>query len=334
MSARPDRAVIEQAIGWHLRLRNADESTWLEFAEWLGADPAHNDVYETVVDGEAAMLPLLEKATFAQREERHQPLEVQDDQDAVVEGVQAEAEAEAQAARQRRWRWGSLAASLALAIVVGVQVMPAFNTTYRVETVVGESRSVSLDDGSEVQLNGGTRLVLDRSEPRLVEIAHGEARFTVRHDDAEPFTVVAGEQRLVDLGTVFNVVRTDREVRVGVAEGAVRFEGPARTVDLNAGDTLVADNNGAIDVSRRPVASIGSWADGRLVYDQAPLGQVAEDLSRSIGIPIDLPRPMRLRSFSGVIQIDGNRDAVRARVEDLIGATIVDDGTRWSVATR
>lgn len=328
MSALPDRAMVEQAIAWHLRLKDADEDAWIEFAEWLEADPAHNGAYEAVADGDARMLPVLERATFPSKDEQELPPEYANDEDGLVYSVGGEP------VRQNRWRWGALAASIAVAGLFGVQMLPNRDPHFSIETAAGETRTVSLADGSEVQINGGTKIVLDKNDPRLVEIARGEARFAVKHDNADPFTVVAGEQRLVDIGTVFNVVRTDRQLSVGVAEGAVRFEGTARTVNLRAGDSLAADNRGKIEISQRPVASIGSWADGKLVYDQAPLEQVADDLVRSVGISLELPRAMRYKRFSGVIQIDGDRDTLRARLEELIGEKIVADGTHWSVEAR
>jgi transmembrane sensor len=328
MSALPDRAMIDQALAWHLRLKAADEDAWLEFAEWLNADPARNGAYEAVADGDARMLRVLERATFPSNDEHGQPPEISNDEDGAAysgggEGV-----------RRNRWRLAAVAASVTVAGLFGAQMLPNRDTHYSIETAAGETRTVSLADGSEIQLNGGTKIGLDKSDFRLVELARGEARFSVKHDNAAPFTVVAGEQRLVDIGTVFNVVRTDRQLRVGVAAGAVRFEDTAKTVNLRAGDSLAADHRGTIEISKSTVASIGSWAGGKLVYDQAPLQQVADDLSRSIGISLELPRRLRSKSFLGVIQTDGGREAVRARLEELIGEKIVADGTRWSVKAR
>lgn len=326
MSAFRDRAMVDQAIAWHLRLKDADEDAWIEFAKWLSADPAHNDVYQAVADGDERLLPALEKAIFPPDEGQERGAEFADEED--------ELSSRGGALRRGPWRWGALAASIAVVGLLGVQMLPGGDATYRIETSGGETRTVSLDDGSEIQLNGSTRIILDKSDARSVEIARGEAKFAVKHDEANPFIVVAGKERLVDVGTVFNVVRTDRQLRVGVAEGAVRFEGRGRSVSLRAGDTLAADDGGKIEISRSPVASIGSWATGRLVYDQAPLEQVADDLSRSIGVSIELPRRMRSRNFSGVIQTDGDPTAVRARLEELIGEKIAADGTRWSVEAR
>lgn len=328
MSAVPDRAMLEQAIAWHLRLKDANEEAWIEFAEWLNADPAHNGVYEAVADRDAHMLPLLERATFPTSEAHARTPEVSNDEDGPAQGAGGEGP------RRNPWRWGALAASIAVAGLFGVQMMPNWDSRYEVETSPGETRTISLADGSKISLNGSTRIIVDKNNARLVEIARGEARFTVRHDASDPFTVIAGEQRLVDIGTVFNVVHTDQQLRVGVAEGAVRFEGTARTVALRAGDSLAADSRGKVAITQSPVASIGSWAHGELVFDQAPLEQVADDLYRSMGISLELPRGMGSRSFSGVIQTNGDRDIVRARLEELIGETIVADGTRWSVEAR
>jgi transmembrane sensor len=328
MSAVRDRAIVEQAIAWHLRLTDADEEAWIEFAEWLDADPARNGVYEAVADRDAQMLPLLERATFPTGEEHEQPAEVSNDEYGLAQGVAREARS------RKPWRWGALAASIAVAGLFGSQMMPDRDARYAVETTAGEARTVSLADGSTVSLNGNTKIVLDKNNIRLVQLSQGEAQFSVMHDDSDPFTVVAGEQRLVDIGTVFNVVRTDQQLRVGVAEGRVRFEGTGRTVNLQAGDSLAAGRGGEIEISQRPVASIGSWTGGKLVYDQAPLQQVAEDLYRSTGISLQLPQGTGSRSFSGVIQTDGGTEIVRARLEELIGAAIVADGTRWSVEAR
>lgn len=328
MSAVPDRLLLEEAISWHLRLEDAPENIWIEFAEWLNADPAHNRAYEAVADRDARLSPLIERAAFPRGDEHRQPPEFSNDEDGPAYGVNGE-----MPGRTYR-RWGALAASIALAGVFGARMLPSLGTSYSIETPAGRTRTVALADGSKILLNGSTRIVLDRNDTRSVEISRGEARFAVKHDETDPFTVIAGEQRLVDIGTVFNVVRTDRQLRVGVAQGAVRFQGTGRTVELGAGDTLAADDRGKIELSQRPVASIGSWADGELVYDQAPLEQVADDLSRSIGISLTLPPRMRSRSFSGVIQIDGDRETVRIRLEELIGEKIVVDGTRWSIEAR
>lgn len=55
---RPDDEGIHgQAIAWHVRLADASEEDWGEFAAWLEADARHNDAYEAVCDEDLALSP-------------------------------------------------------------------------------------------------------------------------------------------------------------------------------------------------------------------------------------------------------------------------------------
>ncbi|MBI1403881.1 MAG: DUF4880 domain-containing protein [Porphyrobacter sp.] len=330
MQGPPDARILEQAIAWHLRLARGEDAAWAEFADWLEADPAHNDAYEAVADHDQELPALLAAADFPAPVEAHE----------TGDPAQHHADLEAPAGRIGRgppfelWRWGAMAASVALAGFVAVQLMPEQADTYAIATAAGQSRVLALADGSEVRLNGDSRIVLDRNDPRFARLERGEARFAVAHDPQDPFTVAVGDARLVDVGTVFNVVSAPDRMRVGVSEGAVRFEGFSRSVTLGAGDMLSASGSGAVTVARRSAATIGSWADGVLIYDAAPLASVAEDLSRALGVTLVLPAGMEGRAFTGVIQIDGGGETVRTRLEQLLGARIVADKSRWMVEMR
>ena len=73
----------------------------------------------------------------------------------------------------------------------------------------------------------------------------GEATFTVRHDAAHPFVVVAGDHRVQDVGTTFNLVRDRGRFSVEVIEGAVLYDPDGAAVPLAAGQTLRADRRAA-----------------------------------------------------------------------------------------
>lgn len=324
MPNAPDARIMDEAIAWHLRLAQGRDEDWPLFVAWLESDPAHNDAYDIVADQDAALPALLETADVPA------PAEA-----AAVDG---EASVAVLAPPRRRpvaaWRWGALAASLALATFGGVQLMSDKASPYAIETAAGESRTIALADGSEIMLNGDSRITLDRKDPRMARLERGEARFAVEHDAADPFTVTVGDARLVDIGTVFNVVRAGAQMRVGVAEGAVRYEAASRKVDLAAGDMLAVDASGTVTLAKAPATAIGSWADGVLVYDAAPLATVAEDLSRTLGVTMVLPAGLGTRPFSGVIQTDGGAQAVRTRLEKLLDARIVADGSSWTVVAQ
>ena len=119
------------------------------------------------------------------------------------------------------------AAAIFVAILVALPWLTAGPSRHEVATAAGERRIVELGDGSSAVLNGSTRLILDRDDSRYAELAAGEATFTVRHDDARPFQVAAGDHRVLDAGTIFNLVHDRDRFSVEVVEGAVVYD-PAR----------------------------------------------------------------------------------------------------------
>ena len=144
------------------------------------------------------------------------------------------------------------------------------------------------------------------------------------------FSACVGASRLVDVGTVFNVVRQGEDLRVAVAEGAVRYEG-AEDVELAAGHAMHRMADGRITVIRQQVDAIGSWVDGTLVYDRAPLADVAADLTRTTGIAIALAPGLEQRQFSGVIQTRGDSAELRESVAAVLGLTVEANEAGWTV---
>jgi transmembrane sensor len=306
-------AIAQRALAWHLRLRDADADDWREFAAWLAQDPAHNDAYEAVALRDAQLGEVLAQARF--------PEPATDAQSDAQDG---------QAAPPNRLRWLALAASVAFAVFLSVQFLAPGGDSYAIKTKPGETRTIALADGGAIVVNGGSHIVLDRRDERIAELVKGEAHFTVMHDAADPFVVTVGESRLVDVGTVFNVVRQGEDLRVAVAEGAVRYEGQ-ESVELAAGQAMHRMADGRIDVTRQRVDAIGGWVDGTLVYDRAPLADVAADLTRTTGIAVDLAPGLEQRRFSGVIQTRGDPAALRDRVGAVLGLTVETNEAGWTV---
>jgi transmembrane sensor len=217
------------------------------------------------------------------------------------------------------WAGGAIAASLVM--VAGVQVFQTRAQPYAVETAAGQTREIALADGSKVALNGGTRLLVDRADAREVTLERGEALFTVAHDDSDPFMVRAGGAEIVDLGTVFNVVREPGETRVAVSEGLVAYNPKAENVRLSPGQTLV-DAGGMVRVGRAEAADIGGWRTGRLVYDGAPLGAVAADLARATGTRVSVDPSIAARPFTGVIALPADRAGFVAGIGPLLDVEV------------
>lgn len=257
---------------------------WEKFADWLAEDPTHADAYNAIERMDIAIEPLLAGLDFREA--------------ANDDGAYAEPQ-------PRRWMLGGGAAAAAIvaALTLGPSLM---SSRYDVVTRPGERRTVTLDPVTQVVLNGSTRMTFDRKDARFAALAEGEALFHVRHDGAHPFVLELGENRVEDAGTVFNVVRQPREVRVAVAEGKVIYNPDREQIALDPGQVLMDRKDVAgIRVKRVPVQTVGSWTEKRLSYTQEPLSQVAADIARSLGVRITVAPALVNRPFSGSIVLHG-----------------------------
>jgi len=303
----PTQGVQEQAIGWVIRLRDADADAWEAFTRWLEADPAHGAAYEEAALADAA----LDTMPAAPR-----PIALS------VEPVRR-----ASTGRRAVIGWGMAAALVA---AIGIGTFPRGASTYEVATAAGERRQVALADGSRLDLNGATRLVLDRDDPRFARVEQGEVLFTVVHDSSRPFRVETGAAHIQDLGTVFNVERNpDGSIEVQVAEGAVRFSEGRERVELRPGMGLRKEAGRRAIVGSRSAEAIGGWRDGRLSYSNATISEVAEDLARNMGLEVTADASVAGRRFSGVILLDRDAERVRRRVGALLEVEARRSGSGW-----
>ncbi|MGE6916542.1 FecR family protein [Achromobacter kerstersii] len=158
----------------------------------------------------------------------------------------------------------------------------------------GERRSVSLAEGSVLELNTDTQAAVAFFEDRrVVTLMRGEALFDVRPDAARPFYVEAGPATVRVTGTRFNVRRGAQDVHVAVQQGVVEVRsGPwwhrSRNL-LNAGQGTLVDGDG-----RQPgpqavnLSSELAWVNGRLVFRNATLAAVVDELNRYLQQPVRL----------------------------------------------
>lgn len=311
----PDNSVQARAIQWHLKLRDADEATWEAFAAWLAQDASHARAYDEVERLDETLESLLPGVEF-QRAAAPTP----------------------NPRRTSRWRWprvGYYGAALAASLAAIIVFAPRFLTDrYEVVTGPGQHLSVMLDATTEVSLNGATRVTLDHRNVRFAAVLSGEALFRVRHDSAKPFRVLVGENRIEDVGTVFDVVRETGEIRVSVAEGEVVYQARGHEVPLSGGQgVLDATGSAGLRLTATPAAAVGAWQEGHLVYSGEPLSQVAADLARSLGVRIAVDPAIARRSFSGAIVLSGTGTGAAElhRLQPVLNVALEENADGWTL---
>lgn len=116
--------------------------------------------------------------------------------------------------------WGAIAAAAVL-MAGGFAVWKSIPTG-RYETVVGEQRTLELEDGSVVFLNTKSTIRSDFSAAaRDIYLNEGQALFQVRHDASRPFRVHTKTATIQAIGTQFDMRLYDDRTSVAVVEGTV-----------------------------------------------------------------------------------------------------------------
>jgi transmembrane sensor len=302
---QPDDRLAEAAVAWAVRTGDPGFADWEAFTAWLEQSPDHAAAYDRVVSAVAEAAEALPAAP---------PVAANDDP--------------ASPARiSRRWFGGALAASLAALVVFGIW---RGDGTYVEQTAPGETRMIALDDGSRIDLAGGSAIELDRDDPRFARLERGRALFTIRHDEANPFRLEAGEDTLVDAGTVFDVSLDRHSLAVSVGEGAVIFNPGRQAVRLSPGDML-RSARGSDEYVKSTVAAaqVGEWTEGRLTFNDASLDEVATELGRATGIAFR-PAPGATARLSGSLVIAPIREDPRL-AGALLGIPVRRQDDAWVI---
>ncbi len=221
--------------------------------------------------------------------------------------------------------WLALGGALAASLVAGVFVAANWSTppspgqTYR--TAAGEVRDIALADGTRIELNGASTLhVRLGRDARRVEMADAEATFDVAHDPQRPFLIAVGDRQVRVVGTQFNLSHHDGETALTVRRGVVEvraLDDPAGAATrLVVGQQLRhRDGEATSQVRTVDPDNAFAWTEGQLVYRDAPMSQVAEDLSRRFARPVRVADAATgATRFTGVLVID-NEEAVLRRLE-------------------
>ena len=248
----------------------------------------------------------------------------------------------------RRYAVG-LAVAASLAAVIGTTLLHGprpFEHGY--ETVVGESKAVSLPDGSRVILNTGSTLqVAFSADRRRLKLLRGEALFEVAHDASRPFEVTASGTVTRAVGTRFSV-RTLSATRVAlvVTEGRVEFSSrlpvasgkPATVIQapVSVGERAFADSTTlrVTQVKRAEIERATGWASGGIAFSDERLADVLLEVNRYSSRRISVGN-MRLGDLrvSGYFAI-GNVDGFLSALSASAGLTMTTAGNKRTVLSR
>lgn len=166
-----------------------------------------------------------------------------------------------------------------------------------ITTQPGERANIDLGDGSRVQLNADSKLIMpDRFSPDRREVKlKGQAFFDVKSDPKRPFFIRSGEAVVEVVGTSFDVRSYDdeNEIRVVVRDGTVELS------DANDASNRIVLNQGYLgritrnsrNLKLEPVDEMDQylgWLDGRLIFRNSPMPEVFSNIERWYDVEVKL----------------------------------------------
>ena len=199
------------------------------------------------------------------------------------------------------WKKLALTASAAASIAVGFTLYNICNTEppliQNYSCLTGKSL-LSLPDGSNVVLHNGASLSYDNSFSRnnRTVTLDGEAYFDVSKDTENTFTVNVDDIEITVYGTTFNVLEDNESVVVSLVEGSVDVMTKAGIkCALKPGHSAIFEKQtGNLVDKKDDVAFAACWAQERLTFTQASLGEVCRYLSKWYGVEIVVADALKL----------------------------------------
>jgi transmembrane sensor len=284
-------AVVAEASEWFIDFRAGDVNgeARLRFIEWLRRSPEHIQAY-LEVSGIWSELPSSDPegrfdiaALIARAREEPDviPLSPTNPRQPPAPPV-----ATSRALRRLSQRPVLAAAGVLLACVTALFLWMNFDATRSYSTGIGEQRTLQLLDGSTVELNARSRVNIHLTEHRRdVALIEGQALFRVAKDKQRPFVVQAGDAQVRAVGTEFDVYKKQAGTVVTVVEGRVETYSGAEGADaaavmISAGEQLTVSLHSVTKPTRADTDAATAWVQKRLIFEETPLNEVAEEFNR------------------------------------------------------
>jgi ferric-dicitrate binding protein FerR (iron transport regulator) len=198
----------------------------------------------------------------------------------------------------------AMAASILIMLTFGYLFNQMLFSETSINTTYAETKEVILPDGSVIKLNSGSELSYSNnfnSETRLVNLS-GEAFFEVTSSDIQ-FIVKTTNASITVVGTKFNIRSRKNKTTLIVQEGTVAFSSNKSTTEkliLHANEmSICEDVYSPVPVRRVNAEKLLGWLNGTIIFNEASIYEVAEELERTYNVEIDVAIQQYHETVSG-----------------------------------
>jgi transmembrane sensor len=204
------------------------------------------------------------------------------------------------AANRKNLLKGTVALFSILLVIWGINpelASESFSTNY------SERLNITLKDGSAVLLNANSSLISSqRLRSREILLVQGEALFTIKHE-MRPFIVKVDRARILDIGTVFNIIKWNDSFVTTVTEGEIEIYTGETKQRLVTGSSIKVTG----DVAGTPYAAdlemITAWQSGKIMFNGTALKEAVSQIQRYRKAPIRLEGDLQQIKITGIYDI-------------------------------
>lgn len=188
----------------------------------------------------------------------------------------------AQKKHQSTNQWLKIAATIVIIFSVALSLILVDTQADLIQVVsTNQVKSISFPDGSIGVLNENSQFAFPGSFGMERNVSFvGEAYFDIKKNE-KPFIIDAGGVDVKVLGTAFNLITNEDEVRLYVDRGLVAFSKDGVETKVRAGNEAIFNKGtGNVEIKDVPSLNIMSWRNGDFQFNNTPLKDALEDLSK------------------------------------------------------
>lgn len=188
------------------------------------------------------------------------------------------------------------------------------------ETGIGEQKRVTLEDGTQLFLDTGTRLKVRLGSARRLHLQRGRVHSSIASADG-PFLLEAGSCQLMVTRGKFDVQYEKEQVSFLAVEGVGsvinKEQDAAPKRMIRAGDRFLFDNGRAV-MDRPDIQDMMAWQSGRAAFRGETLADAVMEMNRYSNQPIILEDgAIASLRISGVFSVGDNARFART-LENLL----------------
>lgn len=190
----------------------------------------------------------------------------------------------------KSFMWMKIAASVAILAALSISLFLYNPASSQIHIAASDQTvNVTFPDGSIGVLNVNSSFTYPEQfgDERNVSFV-GEAYFDIKKSE-KPFIIDVNGVDVRVLGTAFNLITTDEEVKLYVDRGLVAFEKEGEQTQVPAGNEAIFNRKDAsVEIKSIPTENIMSWRNGVFNFDKTPLSEALTELGEYYDVEFEL----------------------------------------------